>query len=165
MSEKNLIVKPFEVRQGKIISVLLINKDTNERISEIPIEGADIFDDLSILAKVDWGKIKEKVSSFKHKHLHYVLNLLNDNDLSVVKVLFNTQTTCFSLERVSTVSKIPKPTLSDVLRRLKYAGVIESQKVNTYSITSFGVEICAIANPSVIKSDTDGRKVMEETIK
>ena len=163
-----MIVKPFEVRQGKIISVLLIDKDTNERISEIPIEGADIFDDLTILAKVDWTKIKEEVSSFKHEHLHYVLDLLNDNDLSVLKLLYNNRTTRFSLDGVSTAAKMSKSTLSDVLRRLKYAGVIEStehKRVNTYSLTSFGMEAYTIADPGVIKPDTDGRKVMEATIK
>lgn len=162
-----LLVKPFEVRQGKITSVLLINKDTNERISEIPIEGADIFDDLSILTKVDWAKIKEEVSSFKHEHLHYVLNLLNDNDISVLKLLYNNRTTSFSLKGISTTLKAPESTLSDILRRLKYAGIIEStehKRVNAYSLTSFGIEVYTIADPGVIKPDTDGRKAMEATI-
>ncbi len=162
------LVKPFEVRQGKIISVLLIDKDTNERITEIPIEGADIFDDLTILAKVNWGKVKEEVSSFKHEHLHHVLNLLGDNDISVLKLLYNERTTNFSLDRMSTALKTPKSTLADILRRLKYANVIEStehKKVNTYSITSFGEEVYTNVDPSVLNPDTNGRKVMEEAIK
>lgn len=135
---------PFEVREGKIQVVLIGDKEIRMPIA------ATYTDDLSVLAKVDWIKLKEEMSEFKPKFVKHIVKLIGKNkkEKILLNALYNERQTEFSVKRVLEILKIPiksKSQLSILLMRLKYANIIHvidhGRKV-TYQLTEFGLEVC-----------------------
>lgn len=135
---------PYEVREGKIQVVLIGDKEIR-----VPII-ATYSDDLSVLAKVDWIKLKEEIGLFKPKFVKHIVKLIEKNKKEKIflSALYNERQTEFSVKRVLALLKIPiksKSQLSILLMRLKYANIIQvidhGRKV-TYQLTEFGLEVC-----------------------
>lgn len=135
---------PFEVNEGKIKIVMLGDKEIR-----IPIT-ATYADDLSVLAKVDWTKLKEELGQFKPKFINHLVKLIeaNKKEKTLLSALYNNKQTEFSVKRILEgleLSVKSKSELSILLRRLKYANiiqVIEHGRTVTYQLTEFGLEVC-----------------------
>ena len=137
---------PYEIREGKIkIAVLLIG----DKKIKVPIT-ATYTDDLSVLEKVDWTKLKEEIGEFKTKFIKHLVKLIESNkkEKTILNALYNDKQTEFSVNRILGILKLStksKSELSVLLRRLKYANiiqVIEHGRTVTYQLTEFGLEVC-----------------------
>jgi len=139
-------VIPFEVKEGIISVVLLQNGDKQIKI---PVK-ASYEDDLSILGKVDWNKIREEIGQFKPKFIKHIIGLIEKNDRgkSLLSALYRDKETEFSVNRILSILNISaksKSQLVYLLRVLKYAYLIKPishGKKFTYQLTNFGMEIC-----------------------
>lgn len=134
---------PYEVKEGKILTVVLQDKDQKIRI---PIN-ANYDDDLVILTKVDWTKLKDEIVQFKHDFTDHLVSLIEKNELekSLLSLLYNEKGTEFSTNRIVDVTKKSKSQIITTLNKLKYATIIESMshgKRLTYHLTLFGIEVC-----------------------
>ena len=134
---------PYEVKEGRILTVVLQDEDKQIKI---PIK-ANYDDDLSILSKVDWIKLKDKIVQFKHDYINHLVSLIEKNKLEMVllRLLYNEKGTEFSTNRFIDVTKRSKSQIIIALNKLKYAMVIESVshgKRYTYQLTLFGIEVC-----------------------
>ena len=134
---------PYEVKEGKILTVVLQTKDQKIKI---PIM-ANYDDDLSILAKVDWTKLKDEISQFKHDFVNHLVSLIKKNELekSLLSLFYNEKGTEFSTNRIVNITKRSKSQIIIVLNKLKYVMVVESishGKRHTYQLTLFGIEVC-----------------------
>lgn len=134
---------PYEVREGKILIVML--RDEDKQI-KIPID-ANYDDDLSILSKVDWIKLKDEIVQFKHDYINHLVGLIEKNKLEMVLLglLYNEKGTDFSTNRIVDTTKKSRSQIISTLNKLKYALVIESVshgKKHTYQLTLFGIEVC-----------------------
>lgn len=134
---------PYEVKEGKILTVVL--RDEDKQI-KIPIN-ANYDDDLAILAKVDWIKLKDEIVQFKHDFINHLVGLIEKNKLEMVllSLLYNERGTDFSTNRIVDTTKKSRSQIISTLNKLKYALVIESVshgKKHTYRLTLFGIEVC-----------------------
>lgn len=147
-------IVPYEVKEGKILAVVLQDKDQKIKI---PIN-ANYDDDLAILAKVDWVKLKDEIVQFKHDFIDHLVGLIEKNELekSLLNIFYNEKGTEFSTNRIVDVTKKSKSQIINTLKKLKYAMVIESVshgKRVTYQLTLFGIEVCN-------KLGLDNRKIL-----
>lgn len=135
---------PFEVREGKIEVVLVGDKEIR-----VPI-AATYTDNLSVLAKVDWTKLKEEIGHFKSKFIKHIVKLIETNkkEKTLLNAFYNDKLTEFSAKRILGILKMPEKSKSQVsilLNKLKYANIIQGiehgRKV-TYQLTEFGSEVC-----------------------
>ena len=139
-------IVPYEVREGKIKIVIV---EIGDKEIRVPIT-ATYTDDLSVLAKVDWSKLKEEIGLFKPKFVKHIVKLIEKNKKEKIflSALYNERQTEFSVKRVLELLKVPvksKSQLSILLMRLKYADIIQVIKHGTtvtYQLTEFGVEVC-----------------------
>lgn len=134
---------PYEVKKGKILIVVLQDKDQKIKI---PIN-ANYDDDLAILTKVDWTKLKDEIVQFKHDFTDHLVSLIEKNELEKVllDLFYNKKGTEFSTNRIVDITKKSKSQIINTLKKLKYAMIIESVshgKRVTYQLTLFGIEVC-----------------------
>ena len=134
---------PYEVKEGKILTVVLQDKDQKIKI---PIN-ANYDDDLAILAKVNWTKLKDEIVQFKHDYINHLVSLIEKNELEkiLLNIFYNEKGTEFSTNRIVDTTKKSKSQVINTLNKLKYAMIIESikhRKKLTYQLTLFGIEVC-----------------------
>jgi len=159
---------PYEVKEGKILVVAII-EETGKIVMKVPTAEIDISKHLDILTKIDWDKIKQMTGGFRSEHMQHIIELVqrSKRDRSVLELLYREHRTDFSFRRIESTLKIPKSTLTEVLKRLQYAGLIRAanrKKTKTWTLTAFGNEACIrMGLGKEIKNNE--RKILEETIK
>ena len=136
-------VIPYEMRDGKVLIAVLQDKDQKIKI---PIN-ANYDDDLSILAKVDWVKLKDEIVQFRHDFINHLVGLIEKSKVekSLLSLFYNEKGTEFSTSRIVDITKKSKSQIIIILNKLRYAMVIESishGKRHTYQLTLFGIEVC-----------------------
>ena len=115
---------PYEMKDGKILTAVLQDKDQKIKI---PIN-ANYDDDLSILAKVDWVKVKDEIVQFKHDYINHLVCLIEKNELEkvIIALFYNEKGTEFSTNRIVDVTKKSKSQVINILNKLRYTMIIES---------------------------------------
>ena len=134
---------PYEVKEGRILTVVLQDKDKQIKI---PIM-ANYDDDLAVLTKVDWTKLKDEIVQFKHDYMDHLVGLIEKNKIekNLLSFFYNEKGTEFSTNRIVDITKRSKSQIIVALNKLKYVMIIESiyhGKRLTYQLTLFGIEVC-----------------------
>ena len=101
---------PFEVREGKIKIVLVGDKEI-----KVPISAA-YTDNLTILAKVDWSKLKEEIGQFKSEFIMHIVKLIeaNKKEKALLNAFYNNKQTEFSVKRILGILKMSEKSKSQL---------------------------------------------------